>query len=246
MSDTFFGVSDVRELLANPEPIVARKTQADLKKTFEKRPSWLCIGFDVSYSCIAGAAVMYDGLLDRMRGPSTVTQRWTSGEHYFERCAVAARAENLVLDLMSGTGAVILNIDDVFIAIEEPWPMGMAKKMKSDWLKQQAQFQGVLLGSLLRHGYRNIYEVNNITWKKPIADEMGISLRSPKFKWVVKEWAIGAYGVEDLPDLINSSHGKIPKPEKSRAKPVQPDDIYDALGVMEYMRGQIEESDLVA
>jgi hypothetical protein len=56
-------------------------------------------------------------------------------------------------------------------------------------------------------------------------------------KFRAKAWALGTYGrdVPDWPEIIESSKGKIPRPEDSKAKAVQCDDRYDALAVMVWM-----------
>ena len=66
----------------------------------------------------------------------------------------------------------------------------------------------------------------------------------PEGKWDVKDWAIGAYGLPDLPDLVSGKNGgKIPRPETgfgAKAKAVQPNDIYDAAAVMAYMQDHVQ------
>jgi hypothetical protein len=187
-------------------------------------------------SSIAGACMVYDALLDKVKGPSWTVVRWNQGEHYFERLAQAAKGHEIVLDLMGKLLAVV-EIENVTIGIEEPWPFGVVKKMESGWIKQQAEINGAFKGALCRWGYTRMYEVNNQSWKAIIREESGITKPD---KWDVKRWAISAYGVEDLPDLIQGKHGKTPKPEKSKAKPIQPDDIYDALGVLAWVEREAE------
>jgi hypothetical protein len=217
---------------------MARKKLANLDAS---KDTWVACGFDVSMSAIAGAGYMYDGTLDKLRGPSIVTKRWNQGEHYFERCKDAARGEDYVHQLIVGLHGVVRDITQVYVAVEEPWPLGMAKRGDASWIKQQAQIQGIFLGSLLRYGYVNLFEVNSQSWKAGVAKELGMRLNREFTKWHVKEWAIKAYGVDDMPDLIQGKHGKKPRPEGSRAKAVQPDDVYDALGVLDWLRTQIEE-----
>lgn len=84
-------------------------------------------------------------------------------------------------------------------------------------------------------------------WKsQKLADQYNCNYKdSGKFR--AKQWALDVYapwvgqmiGVEipDWPDIIESSKlGKIPRPEGSKARAVQPDDRYDALAIMETMR----------
>jgi hypothetical protein len=227
-----------RDILVRPtEKIMARKFKAEASSYKNREPSWMVAGFDISMSSVSGAAMMYDGLLGKVRGPAVVNERWDREVHYFDRLRSAARAENFIHSLMSGLHGALVELDQVFIAVEEPWPMGIVKNAKSGWLKQQAQIQGTFIGGLVRYGFENIYEVNAQSWKKTVADELGVKVgQSKEFKWVVKKWAIDTYGLEDMPDLIN--HGKlglIPKPVTSRAKPIQPEDIYDAMGLCAWM-----------
>jgi hypothetical protein len=231
-------------ILVRPtEGIVARKFKAEASSYKGREPTWMVVGFDISMSSISGAAMMFDGLLDKIKGPAVVNERWSREIHYFDRLKVAAKAENFIYDLMSGLKGAVVEWDQVFIAVEEPWPMGIVKKAESGWLKQQAQIQGTFIGGLIRAGFTNVYEVNAQSWKKVVADELGVKVGVSKdFKWVVKKWAIETYGLEDLPDLIkNDKLGLIPKPEKSRAKPIQPEDVYDAMGLCAWMERQYLE-----
>ncbi len=111
--------------------------------------------------------------------------------------------------------------------------------MQSNTLKQQGQYTGAFLGSVLRYGYPNLFEVHNQTWLKPVRADLGIGRPD---KWDVKRWAIEYYRLPDLPDLIQHSKlGKIPRPETSKAKAVQPDDIYDACGIMAWLQDLVQE-----
>ena len=95
----------------------------------------------------------------------------------------------------------------------------------------------------MRDGYTNLWEINYQTWLGVIRAETGQTLPSSKeTKWKVKTWAIEAFGVPNYPDLIQHHKlGKIPRPEGSKAKAVQPEDVYDALGIMAWMRATVEE-----
>jgi hypothetical protein len=226
------------DILVRPtEGIMARKFKAEEASYKGREPTWMVVGFDISMVSISGAAMMYDGLLDKIRGPAVVNERWDRNVHYFDRLRVASRPENFVHSLMSGLHGAVVDLDQTFIAVEEPWPLGIVRKAESGWLKQQAQIQGTFIGGLVRYGFDNIYEVNSQSWKKVVADELGVKVQpSKEFKWTVKQWAIDTYGLEDLPDLINNTKlGMIPKPATSRAKPVQPEDVYDAMGLCAWM-----------
>lgn len=61
---------------------------------------------------------------------------------------------------------------------------------------------------------------------------------------IFEPWAVqqcGSEGIPEWPHIIESNKlGKIPRPETSKAKAIQPDDRYDALGIMEALRVEIE------
>lgn len=222
---------------------MARKKRSDLVGRKNDNPKWIAVGVDVSMSSIAVAAMGWDATLKQMRGPSTHTLRWPSSYPYLDRLREAARPANLIDEALSGLGFWTQSRDDIYVAVEEPWPMGLIKRAASQYVKQQAQVSGALLGGLMRDGFTNLWEINYQTWLNVIRAETGLTMPSNKeTKWKVKEWAIEAFGVPDLPDLIQHGKlGKIPRPEGSKAKAVQPEDIYDALGIMEYMRVYVED-----
>jgi hypothetical protein len=204
----------------------------------KRKPHKVAIGCDVSMSSIAVCAIGKDGVVPGFRGPEFKTIRWNKGDHYFERCKTAAKGHEVILDVIGALG-IASQLNEVHIAIEEPFPMGMMRGMQSSWIKQQCQIQGIFMGSLLRWGWENVYEINNQRWKNVVKND-GFELpRGKEGKFVVKKWAMQSYGLPDLPDLINSPHGKIPKPETSRAKPEQPEDIYDACAIMAWMESEI-------
>lgn len=221
---------------------MARKTIGNLAARKRSTPKWIACGCDVSMSSIAVCAIGWDATLKKIRGPSTHTLRWTSETPYLQRLEEAANAANLIQSAMSGLGFFVASPDDIYIAVEEPWPMGLVKRAQSQYIKQQAQVSGAFLGGLMKYGYQNLWEVNYQTWLNVIREELDRKLPSSKeTKWVVKQWAIDAFGLPDLPDLIQHGKlGKIPRPEKSKAKAVQPEDIYDAAGIMEWMRIECE------
>ena len=221
---------------------MARKSVKALKLQTEPVPSWIALGVDISMSSIAIAAIGWDKTMRKMRGPSLHTTRWNQGEHYFERMEDASRAQNLVDAAVSGLNFYVSGMEDIFIAVEEPWPLGIVKRAQSAWIKQQAQMSGSFIGGLLRYGYRNVYEINNQQWHGIVrAHFKPETIPQKEIKWKVKEWALEAFDVPAFPDLIQSKHGKIPKPDTSRAKPEQPDDIYYALGIMSWMQNECEQ-----
>ncbi len=202
------------------------------------------IGIDMSMSSISGSALSYDAVLDK-RSLTTHTLRWQMDDHYFKRMIDGAKAHDFIFDLLSGFTAP-LERDNTHIGIEEPWPLGIVRRAESGWLKQQAQLQGSFLGGLLRYGYANVYEVNAQSWKGVVARKAGDKATND-FKWRVKQIMLDSWGKEfdvpDLPDLIRKQGvGLVPKPETSKAKSVQPDDTYDAMGVMEWVINEVGDS----
>lgn len=243
---------------------------------------WMLCGFDTSMSSLAGAAIGYDKALNKFKGPYFTILRWSKDDHYFDRLAGAAKSHELVLDLI-GQANFNLRTDEVFIAQEEPFPphgkfMG---KGASGFLKQQAEISGAFLGGLLRYGYREIWQMNNNTWRKVVADglsENGRDITTHHSKWNsrelvelfncnikdsgkfrAKQWAFDQFGIApvlaqlgfpeeipDWPDIIESGkHGKIPRPESSKARAKQPDDRYDALAILWTLALDLEDRGVV-
>src|SRR4029079_17563788 len=134
--------------------------------TVEKKPptNWVVCGFDVSLSVIAGAGIGWDGVLGEMGGPVFAEQRFKSSVDYFERLRHAAKAHVVVQELIAKL-VMTPQLDEIHVYYEEPWPVGMAKRGDSQWLKQQAMMVGSFAGGLVRYGYVNLVEVNNQLWK---------------------------------------------------------------------------------
>lgn len=221
---------------------------------------WAVLGFDLSMSSIAGAGIAYDSTLNKYLGPKFLYLRWEKDDDYFSRLREAANAQLLVEGILSELG-VMLKLDEIFIAQEEPWPVGMAVRGGiSSYLKQQAEISGAFLGGLVRWGYQNVSQINSMRWRKMVADDLGITThhskwRSPELalryncapkdsgKFRAKQWALGINNglnmamrsfpdeIPDWPDIIHSKDGNKPRPEGSVAKAIQPDDRYDALAV---------------
>src|SRR5215471_2468318 len=238
-----------------PKPRKKHKSLPTPRANREK--GWAVMGFDVSMSSIAGAGIGYDATLKRMVGPNFIYMRWEKDDEYFARLAEASNAQLLVEGILNEM-KLMLNLNEVFIAEEEPWPLGMARGGLSSFMKQQAEISGAFLGGLVRWGYTNISQMNSIRWRQEVARDLGITThhskwRSPELalrfnckpsdsgKFRAKEWALADPGyafmhvfeneIPDWPDIINSKDGKIPRPDGSVAKAVQPDDRYDALAV---------------
>lgn len=224
---------------------MARKSVEDLKRKPSGRDrSWACVGMDTSMSSIAMVSMIYDAVLDKMIGPTFRTIRWTE-EDYFERLLQANRLEETMLVVVPSQ---YVTMERTFIAIEEPFYYGAVKRGQSGWIKQQAEVSGAAKAGLLRWGWRNLYEINNQSWYKTIRDEGHIVRKGKEGKWDVKTWAIQAFGLPDLPDLVQGKHGKIPRPESgygAKAKPVQPEDIYDAAGLCAWMLDTAETGGLL-
>jgi len=133
--------------------------------------SWVAIGFDTSMSSLAGAALGYDDVLKKFQGPSFTMTRWSKQDHYYDRLEVCARAHIQVLDLLAGLRMVV-PLDRIFIAVEEPWPYRMARGGHSAFLKQQAEISGAFRGGLLRYGYREVYQIGSDKWRGVIRDQL--------------------------------------------------------------------------
>lgn len=242
------------------KPVAKAKAKAKLAKIAAPRKrGWMVAGFDTSMSSIAGAAIGWDETLKKFRGPEFIEVRWSKQDEYFYRLKQAAKSHEIILDLMHEL-KLSLDLDEVWIAQEEPWPMGMVGKGASAFLKQQAEISGAFLGGLVRYGYTQVAQINSMRWRTMIAEDLGITTHHSKWrsselaaqynckpadsgKFRTKQWALGwnhgtqGWGmhdeIPDWPDIIESSKlGKIPRPEESKARAVQPDDRYDALAVM--------------
>jgi hypothetical protein len=239
-------------------PILAKSPVLRKKVRKSAAIDWLAVGFDTSTYSISGAAIASSH--GKLFGPHTISLRWEKGTDYFARMTAAAKAADLMHDLM---GPMIgAELDQVFIAIEEPVSFGHLQRMQSQSIKQQIQIQGAFMGGLLRWGWQNIYEIQANQWRKIVADDLGITIHKSKYQseeylplppnYSVLSSAVGKFRsrqwVEEFhsdwdggwPDLI--SHNKLgvtAKPETSKAKSFQPDDRYDALAITEWMRREI-------
>lgn len=134
---------------------------------------WMVAGFDLSLSSIAGAAIAYDAITKRFKGPAFVAEFWTPDDDYFDRLLQLANGHELVLDLMAGL-SVVLPYKDVVIAVEEPFPShgGFTKRGISNTLKQQAELSGAFLSSLIRWRFPNVMQISNQHWRSHIAREI--------------------------------------------------------------------------
>lgn len=214
----------------------ARKHKAaSLKRAAEN--TWAVCGIDASVTSISGAMLVYDSLLDKVRDVGVHSVRWTQDVHFLDRLAYAVKAHDFIHELIIKCGPMPIHSDNIWIGMEEAWPAGIVKRAESQWLRQQAEICGAFRGGLVRYGYSRVYDVNASSWRAAVAHDMGMKSNKDFTKWHVKKWAMFSYGIEDRPDLIQKTGvGLTPKPEKSTAKPKQPDDIYDACGIMDWMR----------
>jgi len=253
-------------------PPIAKHKKRKPKVTQGRDNGWLVCGFDTSQSCLAGAAIAWDATLRRHKGPVFTIERWLDGEDYLSRIRKCGYSYELVLDLKHKLG-VITDSEKIFIAQEEPWPMGMAgnTNFNSGFLKQQAEISGAFLAGLLRFGYANVVQMNSMRWRTTVAHDLGITTHHSKWrdpalvktynckptdtgKFRAKQWALDSppfakkfYAeIPDLPDIIKGKHGNTPRPEGSVAKAIQPADEYDALAIMWTFFLELEEAKLLA
>ena len=235
-----------------------------VRKKHPKRrnKTWMVVGFDISLSSIAGAAFAWDGTLRKFVGPVFVMKSWPPNTHYFEKLQDLVRAENFIHELQLKL-KLVAELDEIYIAVEEPFPVGMVKRLESQSIKQQAEFSGAFLGGLLRYGFQNVFQIAWYQWAGIVAEESGITIHHSKWnytknpfklaphgkgsgKWRVKAWALNfcpwAGEIPKWRDLISrEKQGKIPRPKDSKARAVQPDDRYDALGIMYWMKKELEK-----
>lgn len=251
---------------------MARKTINDLKpkqlsmddiRKAEQRASnksWAALGADTSMTALSVVGIGFDATLGKMVGPAYAEIRWVPDDDYFKRLGEAARGHELVMDVLKDLW--VIKPENVYLAIEEPFHYGAAQRQIAGWLKQQAEISGSFKGSLVRYGYQNIYEINNSQWHKTLRDEgvefikMVKALTKPerreaahRNKFIVKEWAVRAFGLPDLPDLVKSKSGaKIVRPESgfgAKAKAEQPNDIYDAAACCAWMADEMERLGII-
>lgn len=195
---------------------------------------------------ISIAGVGYSRTLDKFSGPCFSSQRFPKDTHYFDRLKAAVKSVDRLWDLCAELKLPSMELDRIFIAVEEPFPLGMlgnkGGKFQSGFLKQQSQMTGAFIAGLIRHGHVNVFEINNVSWRKVVADDLGITTHYSKWdKFKPKEWALENFNVPELPDLISHNKlGLIPRPDGSKAKAVQPDDIYDALGICMWMVSEMK------
>jgi hypothetical protein len=217
---------------------VARKSAHKAKVAKVRRAaenSWAVAGIDVSVTSMSGAMMVYDSLIDTMRGPGLFSVRWERDVHFLDRLAQAVRAADFIHSLIAACGPMSIPADNIWIGVEESWPAGIVRRAESGWLRQQAEVCGAFRGGLVRYGYTRVYDVNAQSWRVLVARDLDKKLNKDFTKWDVKKWAMFSYAVEERPDLYDhKTRGLIPLHDKTKAKPRQPDDCYDALGIMNW------------
>lgn len=223
---------------------MARKTVADLRSTSAfkiAQKSWAALGWDTSMTSVAVVGVGFDGITKQLVGPAWAETRWMPEDDYYLRLAQASNAKDLAFDVLQQLW--VIDSARVWMAFEEPWYYGAVKQQQSAWLKQQAEVAGAVKGGLAKYGFKQLHEINNQQWKHSLREE-GVPLlapnrKDPDMKWKVKRWAI-EWGMPDVPDLVKDRSGaKIPRPASgygAKAKPIQPNDIYDAAAICFWMR----------
>ena len=227
-------------------------------KKQQKSASWMACGFDLSPASISGAAFAYDDTLKKTLGPVMISKRWDKDEDWFVRMRALARSHDFIHDLQQEM-KIIIEVEDVFIVYEEPFPVGMANRMISNSMKQQAQLSGAFVAGLLRWGYFELYEMRSWDWRDLVAKELGITTgfkkwNDPKLagefncapkdvgKFRAKQWALREWPhLPEFPDIIrHNKRGNISRPENSKAKGLQSDDRYEALAMAEWMKRELE------
>ena len=128
----------------------------------------------------------------------------------------------------------------------------------------------------MRYGYRELYQIGNHQWRQVIAGDLGITIHHSKWKdpalalqfnckpddtgkFRAKQWAmtgsdstlwpyLEGFPVEipDWPDIIKGKDAKVPRPEGSTAKAIQPDDRYDVSAMAEWMRRELETAGVIS
>jgi hypothetical protein len=231
---------------------LARKDGSTLRPKF--RESWVALGVDTSVTAMSMVATGYDGVLDRLVTPSYGEIRWMPEVDWFDRLGQAARGHLLLLDVMARMPEVPLS--RVYLACEEPFHYGAMQRQVASFAKQQAELAGAFKGSLVRYGITNIWEINNSQWYAVLRRD-GVEFESTRGltgtakklaqlanKMRVKTWAMAAYGLPDLPDLVESKSGaKIPRPESgpgANRRAIQPNDVYDAAGVLAWLVDELD------
>jgi len=251
---------------------LAKHKRKEPKPYKEHDHGWMVCGFDTSMSSIAGAAFAYDAVLRKFKGPVFKTVRWQKEDDYFSRLKAAVKSQDLVFDLQGLLTVSMESDEIFIAQEEPwPAHGSFTGRNISSTLKQQAEISGAFLGGLVHWGYTNVAQISSTRWRALVAADLGITIHHSKWKspelalkyncrpadsgkFRSKEWALEVWNdanrlenvfpgvIPDLPDIIDSSRGKIPRPEGSRAKSTQPADEYDALAIGWTFYAELRES----
>lgn len=114
---------------------------------------------------------------------------------------------------------------------------------KEIWQMHNTTWRKVVADMLSENG-RDI-TTHHTKWKDPALCEIYNCKPADTGKFRAKQWAFDMFGISPVlaqmgfteeipnwPDLVKSSKGILPRPEKSRAKAIQSDDRYEALAMM--------------
>ena len=101
--------------------------------------------------------------------------------------------------------------------------------------------------------------IHHTKWKDPALAAIYNCKPEHTGKFRSRQWAFHTLGIapalaqmgfpEEIPDwpdiITHKEHGKIPRPEGSKAKSMQPDDRYDALAMAEWMRQELHKAGVI-
>jgi hypothetical protein len=101
--------------------------------------------------------------------------------------------------------------------------------------------------------------IHHTKWKDPALAEIYNCKPTDTGKFRAKQWAFHELGVapalaqigfpEEIPDwpeiIKTDKDGKVPRPETSRAKALQPDDRYDALAMSVWMMNELKKAGVI-
>ena len=211
------------------------------------RVKWVCVGVDTSLSSISigGIAKTTDG---KIRA-AAVAKRWDRGVDYLAKIEQAAKGHEIVHELFIAL-KVEPNLDEVHIVIEEPVSIGHLQRSHSMHMKQQIEIEGSFLGSILRWGWKDVWQIQAQQWQKYVASDLGITTHHSRWnptkkegKFRAKEWIEKFHPKWDgkWPDLISHSKlGLIPRPDSSKARGQQSDDRYEAIAMAHFRRQELK------
>lgn len=244
-----------------PEKRVAKKARKQDIGRGWARAKIVYVGGDISLSSISlgGICITTE---DKIR-VGAISTRWTKDIDYFTRLKAAAKAHEVVMDLLAEL-KVMAEMDEIQFAIEEAVAIGYLQRAQSAWVKQQLQISGSFLGGLIRWGYNNIEEIQANKWRAMVAHDLGITTHKDKWgsidflalppgfhagtknvgKYRAQQWVQQFHPKWDghWPDIVKTKDGQVPRPETSKAAGEQCDDRYEALAMAEWLRRDIKNA----